>query len=99
LEPLRLLYRGLPLELTPVTTADGDDVRVYGYGITCPWCGRDFFLNTGIGRKPDHHIARNTAFLITILPPIRCPFKCGWAVKVIDSVAYPVGSNRLTDLA
>jgi hypothetical protein len=97
LEPLRLLYRGLPLELTPVT--DEEEGRVYGYGLSCPQCHRDFFLNTGIGRKPDHHLSRNSSLLTTILPPIRCPFKCGWAVKVIDSVAYPVGSNRLTDLA
>lgn len=93
---LRLSYRGLPLDLTPVT--DDEEGRVFGYGLTCPNCSRDFFLNTGIGRKPDHHISRNSSLLITILPPIRCPFKCGWAVKVSDSIAYPCGSHRLTDI-
>lgn len=88
MDPIRLWHLGLPLDLIPVT--DEAESRIYGYGITCPSCNRDFFLNTGIGRKPDHHLAHNPAdpSHVTILPPITCPFRCGWCVRIIDSIAY-----------
>lgn len=79
-------YRGAPLLLTPVT--DEDESRTYGYGITCPRCNREFFLNTGIGPKPDHHLSRNIHLQITILPAIRCAFRCGWCVHVVDDIAF-----------
>lgn len=72
--------------LTPVT--DDDELRVFGYGLTCQECHKEFFLNTGIGPKPDHHLARNNMGQLTILPPIRCPFHCGWCIRVIDGIAY-----------
>lgn len=87
MEPLRLWYRGSSLILTPVT--DEEESRVYGYGLICPNCKKDFFLNTGIGRKPDHYLSRNAHLQFTILPPVRCPFHCGWCVRVVDDIALP----------
>lgn len=97
MEPLRLSYRGLPLILTPVH--DDEERRIYGYGLTCPKCQKDFFLNTGIGPKPDHHLSVSPQFQINILPEISCPFKCGWRAHVINSIVYQCGNRRRTDLA
>ena len=97
MDPIIVSYQGLPLELTPIT--NDEEQRVYGYGLTCPSCHRDFFINTGIGRKPDHHVARNPQSQVTILPPIRCPFHCGWCVRIVDDIAYTCGNRRAGDLA
>ena len=86
MEPLRLWYRGSPLLLTPVT--DEEEDRVFGYGLTCPNCKKEFFLNTGIGSKPDHYLSYSVEHKLTILPPIRCPFHCGWCVRVVDDMAF-----------
>ena len=86
MDPLRLWYRGLPLMLTPIT--DEEEGRIYGYGLTCPKCQREFLLNTGIGPKPDHYLSRNSQNQITILPAIRCAFHCGWCVRVVDDMAF-----------